>query len=328
MDKEVFESFLLKKPEEKVEEDDYLNWLGLKKFLRKESELVLNFNLKKEEENLTHKSFATLLASFAYSGTRIECNPNLFRFKQKLCFQTTFSKCDLFFWLHENEVGQLSKWQQNNGFFISSENELLQSWEKLNLTDRAKYPGSLPVRDYEIENNLSNWSGLEKYKHPVTDVVFCDPYFFSNENLFEINFIPFLRSVINNTSAHFNLSIFTSNHVFQKNISKLKHRIEALLAEAKLNCSLTLVINSANQYKEHDRGLITNYFHFVSGDSFNFFTGRDSLKTSGTTIQINPLVRSDCRNNAIAILKNLKRIYDHRNVDKIGNLNNRLFECF
>ena len=215
--------------------------------------------------------------------------------------------------------------ERKNGFLISSPEEVLIEWSKINLSNINKRPRAIPVRDFETANNLKSWSDLSPYKHQVTDFIFSDQYFFSDRERVSINFISLLDALIGNKSSHINLAIFTSNDAFDKNAVHLKNELESHLRQNGYNVNLFVLIDKAKQFKEHDRAIITNYFRITCGDSFDIFNTKNKLKTKGTTITFFPLVQTDFMTDTVAVLKNLYRIYEHPNNEYSNTLKNRLF---
>jgi len=323
MDREVFIDFYKCRPAEDAVEDLQSNWQSLKKFLRTQTDLHLNVNLEKEGAEPT-SVFMTLLASFGYAGTRIIFNQNVFRFKNKAGFQKEFSNADNLFFINETKEGELERWKLYNGFYIACSKELMETWRKLKLT--YGLPKTLPVRDFDVPYNLKSWRGLAAYSHPITDMIISDRYILKSKDLAEANLGPLITSLVANKSAHFNLTVFTSKkEVFEKDVNAMKSYLDKLLERTGLKCTVTLVYDTIERFKEHDRHIITNYFHINSGDSFTLFTRDGQLKTKGTTLDIKPLVDQDYFLAACAVLQNLKMSFNDPNIEKTRDDGNRLF---
>lgn len=322
MDKEVLLNFMASKPNDQDDVNLHLNWQYLHRFLKTGTALFLNVDLNKEEKNLI-SPFVTILTSFGYSLNQVSCSPSHFRFKRKVDFQGEFSNADNLFFINESEKGELEKWKSRNGFYVACSEELMETWRRLNLTHDM--PKSLPVRKFKGPHHMNSWNVLTRYKHPITDVIISDRYLLSNKELVEANLIPLIEALVSNRIAHFNATVFTSkNTVFDKDIKSMQAYLHNLFKSAGFNCTTIVVYDTVELFKEHDRHIITNYYHLSSGDSFTYFKKNGELKTNGTTLDIKPLVDPDYLAAAQSVLRNLKSAYDHPNIEKTDGKLNRL----
>jgi len=203
----------------------------------------------------------------------------------------------------------------------------LLNWDK---------PDKLPVRISESKS-LKCWEEICPFLLPTTDIIIYDNFILgADDDTIESNLFKMIEVLAKSSAVKFNLLIIykilfdkQTKKTFPKLIENEK-AIKNFIEENKINCNLGL-IETDNEFKEHDRGIFMNYLRIYSGDSFNYFKQSGEIITK-TDIQFQ--YYSDPTNYIVsnAALKSINNIVIKcSNTKKLfptftGDIKNRLLE--
>ena len=144
--------------------------------------------------------------------------------------------------------------------------------------------------------HFKNWSDLNKYSLPLTDIIIVDPYVCSDQNLIQFNLLPFLKSITHKVKAKINIIIYTDKNAclsydyLSKEIRKTISKITGA------NPNFTLIkytdIRGIPSKAEHDRTIFSNYLRIYSGDTINYFNSHGKI-TKGREIHYVSLARDE-----------------------------------
>ena len=122
---------------------EHNQWNSLYNFFKSSSNLIINCkNVNQLKKEINNRKELIILKSFVTNrgSTRLEINPNKFRPLRKVTFQNEFSNPRSLFLIGKESLNQKEKQTENNGFLICTENDYLNSWNRLNLNNSDKKP--------------------------------------------------------------------------------------------------------------------------------------------------------------------------------------------
>ena len=171
--------------------------------------------------------------------------------------------------------------------------------------------------DY-LSQEMDDWNIIDENRSLCTDIIIVDKYIFSeNDAIKDANIYSILEILTQSQHIPTNIIIFATAEglVLEskqsdsglintiKRIVKTKTGIEPNVTFVKCDSLL-------GEYKRivHDRHIITNYKHFESRDSFNYFEGPSK---PDTTLSINSLCKYDKFKNINLKLQKLQQVIDY-----------------
>jgi hypothetical protein len=318
LDYEIFEGFTLNQPKPVPIGTDEENkeWTSFWEYLRKGTDLsIVNY---KNEENIFLNSLTT-----GRRGTKISTSVSFKKpYKQVLPKDT--SPWSTYFIIENDEIIK-QNYRKKNGLLFGFQADYKQIWNQLSLINLPKV---LSVRECS-ELQFNSWNQIEPYMTPFSDIVIMDNYIL-DENLWESNLISILKVLKKATPIKFNLLIITfEGDKFKLDIN-ISNKLKELLIDNKIICNLGIVLFT-REFKEHDRGIFTNYLRIKSGDSFNYFDSKGNIITKGTDIDFYSMVENDkyivTKNLLESVSKKISEIEGHdRSKFVYGDLNCNLIK--
>ncbi|HRP57158.1 hypothetical protein [Agriterribacter sp.] len=319
--------FWLKRPSEKEELESpkkKADWLSFYSFLKKETNLFLNLDLSThdhtDERNPLNKIIPLLVSgrdktSFSADPSHFSplesANPiiNIKKQQALICF--------------DNSISNIQEKKGHNGYFIWSLNDYYKMWQKIRDFENKSSNG-ITVGENGV---VKSWSDLKFLRHPCNTIIISDRYLLCDKQ----RGLNTLIGIFSNLFFIFKqrpkvLIISPIDKVFEKNIDRLFNIISQALLEAGFYVDFNLLIAYSNTMK-HDRKIISNYFHFDSGDSWDYFEPNGKFKTKGTKINVIPIFNNPNNEALQQSLEEIKIVMKNRNSEKRGdNFNETLLE--
>lgn len=318
LDYTIFDHFTKNQPAKipsgSEEENEY--WNSFWKYLKQGTDLVItNFN---DEQNIFLNQLTT-----GRKETKINTE---FRFKKPhKCKFPKEQNIRTVFFLNEPLENDRIKYRINNGFLFGFQEDYHDAWKSLYFFGKYKV---LPVRK-SAKINFKSWAQLSDYILPFTDMIVVDNYMF-DESLWDHNLFRIIKEFSKKTNVKFNLLLVSFAKRDQLSSYKDIHQvIKKKLLENQVQCNLSIIL-AREFFKEHDRGIFTNYLRIKSGDSFVYFDKNGDFITKGTDIDFHSLAEPDKFNAAKAALFHIAEIVEklktHPEKDKrlFGDLKNNL----
>lgn len=173
--------------------------------------------------------------------------------------------------------------------------------------------------DYKFEkkfkiggHEFKKWSDLENYSSAVSDIIFLDPYILSDPLNIEVNFIPFLKTLVSKSRCKLNLVLYVNFDEVNVSYDDLSKKIrEAVEAVTSIKPNFTLVKvrdqRGIESFAEHDRTVFTNYLRVYSGDTFNYFKPDGSKKTKGREVHFSSFGDSENHKLALELIEDIQK---------------------
>lgn len=158
----------------------------------------------------------------------------------------------------------------------------------------------IPSKQYSIRD-MQDWSVIQQNSSPCTDIIIVDRYLFAiPEAFYDDNIFSILASLSHQVVNIQNIVVFTlpyylyNDKPFGIRFDYIEKEIKQLIFNRTGKTpNVTFVeLKKGTPYDKHDRYIITNYKCFASGDSFNYFEGKN-LKTKGDWLMIHSLLDRD-----------------------------------
>ena len=326
-DIELLADFFAKRPEPIPIGSEYENrvWSNLWNFLKSTTELHLNGNIDKSNNNI----FLTQLTSGR--GEAPIYLESSFKKPNKNTFPKEQDPYCLFFINEPDELSQ-RKYKKSNGFFFGFADDYYDEWKNLNLEDCLN---SLPVRKHCKGEGFTSWGDLEKRLFVFSDMILCDNYILRDRSMWENNLIKLLKTMAKKAPSKFNLLIYSfegERHDLFLEITDIYETLKHNLIDEGIVCDLGIVL-APTQFKYKARTIFTNYLHVKSDDTFNYFNSAGEIITKGTDIQFRPLTTRESLNLFKQDLLSLHQFYSdllsnqrYRDLYTRGNMRNRLFD--
>jgi hypothetical protein len=320
MDYSIFEHFTQNQPAPiplgSAEEND--RWLSFWNYLKSGCDLVLtNFQ---DKENLFLNNLTT-----GRKGTKIFTEVK-FKKPYKCKFPKEQTPQTVLF-IDEPLETEQKKYCKNNGLLFGFKNNYPETWENLSLHGKPKV---LPVRN-STRQHFKSWNQLSEYILPFSDLIIVDNYMF-DETVWDYNLFQIIKKFAEKATVKFNLLLVSfANREKLMAYKGIEQRIKKKLDDLHISCNLSIVL-AKQSFKEHDRGIFTNYLRIKSGDSFVYFDKNGKFLTSGTDIDFHSLSEPDKFNASEAALSKIKEIIQHLETNNekekrlFGDLKNRLLE--
>ena len=318
LDYSIFEHFTKSQPAQVPigSAADNAYWINFWSYLKSNTDLTITHY--HDQENIFLNVLTTGRKGSKLSLSANYKKPHKNQFPKDTDVQTVF-------FLNEPDEKEQEKYRRKNGFLFGFLNVYKEAWEKLSLIDKPKV---LPVRK-NIKNNFNSWGQLSEYILPYTDLIIIDNYML-DESLWDVNLFKIIGKFSEKATVKFNLLLvsFAKSAIAYQGIHE---KIQAKLKLHNISCNLSIAL-AKRSFKEHDRGIFTNYLRIKSGDSFVYFDKNGKFLTSGTDIDFHSLSEQDKFNASEAALTNIKKIIQHLETDKekdlrlFGNLKNGLLE--
>lgn len=181
--------------------------------------------------------------------------------------------------------------------------------------------------DYKFEKKLkigspdfNKWNDLATYSSCVSDVLFVDSYILSDPTMIDINFIPFLKSLVSKSKCKINLVLFVNHDLVNISYADLSLKVRsAIESVTRIKPNFTLIKvrdqRGVPSYAEHDRTVFTNYIRIYSGDTFNYFKSDGSKLTKGREIHYSSFGDSENHNLSLELVNDIQKKLDELPAD-------------
>lgn len=181
--------------------------------------------------------------------------------------------------------------------------------------------------DYKFEKkfkigspHFNKWNDLATYSSCVSDILFIDSYILSDSAMIDVNFIPFLKTLVAKSKCKINLVLFVNNDLVNVVYSDLSLKVRAAIDSVtgiKPNFTLIKVRDQRGvpSYAEHDRTVFTNYIRVYSGDTFNYFKSDGSKLTKGREIHYSSFGDSENHNLSLELVNDIQKKLDELPAD-------------
>jgi hypothetical protein len=160
-------------------------------------------------------------------------------------------------------------------------------------------------------SEFNKWSDLDNYSSPVSDILFVDPYILKNLSSIDVNFIPFLKTLVSKSRCKLNLVLYVNHDQLSITYSeisvKIRQEVESVTG-IKPNFTLIKVRDQRDveSYAEHDRTIFTNYLRVYSGDTFNYFKPDGTKLTKGREVHFSSFGDSETHKLALELIADIQ----------------------
>jgi hypothetical protein len=165
--------------------------------------------------------------------------------------------------------------------------------------------------DYKFEKKFkigsaefTQWNDLQNYSSAVSDILFIDAFILSDPSCIDVNFIPFLKILVNKSKCKLNIVLYVKHDLVNITYADLSIKVrQAVESVTGIKPNFTLIKvrdqRGVPSYAEHDRTIFTNYIRVYSGDTFNYFKADGSKLTKGREIHYSSF--GDIENHKLAL---------------------------
>lgn len=151
--------------------------------------------------------------------------------------------------------------------------------DELNILSSLLMDGNQYTKN--VISEIKEWKDLEPYTAPCTDIIICDKFILSSEDIYRYNIYAILQVLSAKNKGNLNIVIFTLRENYDKrnrrkyspNFEKIYQEIKSKLKNKK-NLNITFIVSGEDKLKEHDRTIFTNYNTYSSGDTYNYFDSK------------------------------------------------------
>ncbi|GAB3494242.1 hypothetical protein GCM10027341_10140 [Spirosoma knui] len=215
------------------------------------------------------------------------------------------------FFVERDDVDALSR---NFGLLYINSSNLLKIWRYFS-DERDDL--ALPITDNpDCDPKFDNWSYLQNFTHPFNSLILCDRYVLQNKGAFRSNLFALFQSLpcrnLNSSDLEViiisELTHFTRDNNIDEYAELIKKQLVEWMRIGKLNITVLKLTNNENFYREHGRGLITNYWYINPQNSFNFFRYDANTRTTNLTLSDNIDFRFVFRKSTRNLLKERLRV--------------------
>jgi hypothetical protein len=311
--------FWLKRPSEKEELESpkkKADWLSFYSFLKKETNLFLNLDLSThdpaDERNPLNRIIPllvsgrdkTLFSADPSHFLQLESTNPIINIKKQqalICF--------------DNSIADIQEKKEHNGYFIWALNDYYKMWQKIRDFEKKNING-ITVGENGV---VKKWNDLKFLRHPCSTILISDRFLLGDKQRGIYTLIGILSNLFFILRQRPKvLIVSTIDNVFEKNIDRLFNTISQALLEENLHVDLNLLIDCSKTI-QHDRKIISNYFHFDSGDSWDYFHPNGNFKTKGTKINVIPIFNNSDNEALQQSLEEIKIVMNNPNSEKRGD---------
>lgn len=184
--------------------------------------------------------------------------------------------------------------------------------------------------DRDLVKNINQWSQLEQYVLPSTDIILIDQYILSDDSIYTYNVYPLLKILASPTpDKKINIVVITKKEHFNPQTKQtfvpdwngISTQIKLNLKKKHAVINVTFVLLPSwmkdQKTEEHDRTILTNYRRYYSGDSFNYVSSTGKIISAGREWEVSSLARKKNHNLAIQLLEDIQY-----RIDEMKKLNN------
>ncbi len=183
--------------------------------------------------------------------------------------------------------------------------------------------------DYGFEKKLringpafKNWTDLELYALPLTDIIIVDPYIASDASLFSSNLVMVLKTLALKSNSKVNVVIYTNRAqcVSYDQISPVVRKAIKEVTGVKPKFTLVTYRDQRGQDSkaEHDRTVLMNYYRIYSGDTLNYYDSTGNMITKGRELSFSSLASYDNFNLSRELIRDLQKHIDFFKVNDNG----------
>lgn len=291
MDLFLYEDVLIDFWQRKPSEEDGLlapvkmeHWSSFYRFLKEGCNLHLNINL----ENVSIKDVSIInsvlpLLTSGRSKTSITCDPKSFIPFEQICFKDLIPSYRSII-CFDNSVQVLNTRMSCNGLYLWNLRDYYRKWIEIRKIEKANTEGITVGKDGLIKK----WSDLSFLRHPCNEILIIDNYFLKNKE----RALYTLKGILNNLCFIIDqiphlILLSTIVNLFDKDTIRVYQTLLDYFDENGIKLKLTILIDYSNTMP-HDRKILTNYFYFESGDSWDYFERNGRTKTRGTSLKVFP----------------------------------------
>mgnify|MGYP003640747108 CR=1 FL=1 len=255
------------------------------KLLKKQLDLRFNFSKDRLKENATLAPLIPILTS-GLGNTQITFNNDfpLRPLKSNSANDFDSNQLSAIYWLSDVDCAKLIE----SGSVILGE-----IGQEINVINQLFFL----QEDYLFEKKwringigFNNWTDIQDYSLPLTDIIIVDNYILSSKEIFATNLLGYLSVLMTKSQSKANVVVYTHPDRIDGDETEILKEIKKCIKDATGKKGTATLIKTR---KEHDRTILTNYKRVYSGDTFNFWDGAGRKITKGKEITYSSNARSD-----------------------------------
>lgn len=166
-----------------------------------------------------------------------------------------------------------------------------------------------------IFNRIEDWSDIESYVSPCTDIIIVDKYILSSPDLYTNNLFSLLKTLSKKAvNAKLKIVLFVPTHNYNRE-TKVNFEpdwdgiYEKIRKDGKkFKPNVTFVTMNEQLFDEHDRTIFTNYKLIDSGDTFNYFLSSGEKCTKGRWLHVNSKAKKSFLEDSRTFINDLQEI--------------------
>lgn len=171
-------------------------------------------------------------------------------------------------------------------------------------------------------SDFINWSDLQTYSFPISDILIVDPFILDDQSLIDSNIISYLKVLTIKSKSKLNIIIYTHRDKVRISYSEISRKVRACISSItgkSPNFTLITYIDQrgTTSFAEHDRTIFTNYFRVYSGDSFNYFHSNGSILTKGREIHYSGFGKKENHLLSLELINDIQKNIDEMSVNAI-----------
>jgi hypothetical protein len=272
------------------------------KLLKKQLDLRFNFSKDKLKENSNLTPLIPILTS-GLGNTQITFNNDFPSRPLKSNSANDFDPNQLsaIYWVSDNDCNKLI----DSGSVILGE-----LGQEINIINQLFFL----QEDYLFEkkwringSGFTNWTDIQDYSLPLTDIIIVDNYILSSREIFATNLLNYLSVLMAKCQCKANVVIYVHPDRIDGDETEILKGIKKCIKDSTGKKGSTTLIKTR---KEHDRTILTNYKRIYSGDTFNFWDSAGTKITKGKEIIYSSNARSDNHKLFKDMIKDLQDIID------------------
>lgn len=273
-DKSNFESFIIQRPK------DIRRFEICNDMIKRHLDVKLNMTLADFQSSQLCVSWLTTMTDGARKFPK-PC-PEEFSFSRDGNIETFtdgFSKEDFssVFLLDDTKVDDL---KSKGNLLVGKKGEELDLLERLIVDEDNNFITSLPPKEYFVGSR--DWSPLNPYVRPCTDIIIRDAFLLFNDRLhpYSKNLYSLLLKLtegISDTTICIVIVCMKQNtdaNHYEPDWAKVRSNIKKLLKDQRnIEAKITYIVADLKKEIGHDRTIFTNYIHYMPNDCIGNFYG-------------------------------------------------------